>query len=127
MYICTQIARYYGKEDHKIPHIAEELRIGYSFNYLIKLIAETEYVESSFSLSYLISELFDNIYEHSQSKNGYVFSQYLEVLDRYVEIWLSIIIPAELSARMARLYFFSPFIGGGKGGGNFRKCLMTGQ
>lgn len=30
------------------------------------------------SLSYLISELFDNIYEHSQSKNGYVFSQFLE-------------------------------------------------
>ena len=32
----------------------------------------------SSSLSYLISELFDNIYEHSQSKNGYAFSQYLE-------------------------------------------------
>ena len=30
------------------------------------------------SLSYLISELLDNIYEHSHSKNGYVFSQYLE-------------------------------------------------
>ena len=30
------------------------------------------------SLSYLISELFDNIYEHSQSINGYVFSQYME-------------------------------------------------
>ena len=26
----------------KIPHIAEELRIGYSFNYLIKVIAETD-------------------------------------------------------------------------------------
>jgi len=32
----------------------------------------------SSSLSYLISELLDNIYEHSQSPNGYVFSQYLE-------------------------------------------------
>jgi len=32
----------------------------------------------SSSLSYLISELLDNIYEHSQSLNGYVFSQYLE-------------------------------------------------
>lgn len=170
----------------KIPYIAEELRIGFSFNYLIKVIAETEAAESvqwdfadanflhpfflaplaiykntsgkdieciniplriqsylnsicfdrmlhfdndpqedietvmkkyvdktyiplcSFamtnsnkdkfgsimqriitkqaniqsgggsSLSYLISELFDNIYEHSQSKNGYVFSQFLE-------------------------------------------------
>ena len=30
------------------------------------------------SLSYLISELLDNIYEHSQSENGYVFSQFLE-------------------------------------------------
>ena len=30
------------------------------------------------SLSYLISELLDNIYEHSQSPNGFVFSQYLE-------------------------------------------------
>lgn len=32
----------------------------------------------SSSLSYLISELLDNIYEHSQSPNGYIFSQYLE-------------------------------------------------
>lgn len=32
----------------------------------------------SSSLSYLISELFDNIFEHSQSKNGYAFSQFLE-------------------------------------------------
>ena len=32
----------------------------------------------SSSLSYLISELLDNVYEHSQSSNGYVFSQYLE-------------------------------------------------
>lgn len=30
----------------KIPHIAEELRIGYSFNYLIKVIAETDAVEA---------------------------------------------------------------------------------
>ena len=30
------------------------------------------------SLSYLISELLDNINEHSQSPNGFVFSQYLE-------------------------------------------------
>lgn len=29
-------------------------------------------------ISYFISELLDNIYEHSQSENGYVFSQYLE-------------------------------------------------
>lgn len=34
--------------------------------------------DGSSSLSYLISELLDNIYEHSQSPNGYVFSQYLE-------------------------------------------------
>ena len=32
----------------------------------------------SSSLSYLISELLDNISEHSQSPNGYVFSQFLE-------------------------------------------------
>ena len=170
----------------KIPNVTEEVRIGYSFNYLIKVIAETEAVESvmwdfadvtflhpfflaplaiykntsgkdiecinislriqsylnsiffdrmlffdkenredvesvmqkytdktyiplcsftmtdsnkdtfgsiiktvimkqigaghggSSSLSYLISELLDNIYEHSQSSNGYVFSQYLQ-------------------------------------------------
>ena len=30
----------------KIPHIAEELRIGYSFNYLIKVIAETDAAEA---------------------------------------------------------------------------------
>ena len=30
------------------------------------------------SLSYLISELLDNVFEHSQSPNGYVFSQYLK-------------------------------------------------
>lgn len=30
------------------------------------------------SISYLISELLDNIFEHSQSPNGYVFSQYLK-------------------------------------------------
>ena len=30
----------------KIPHIAEELRIGYSFNYLIKVIAETDAAET---------------------------------------------------------------------------------
>lgn len=29
-------------------------------------------------LSYLISELLDNVYEHSNSPNGYIFSQYLE-------------------------------------------------
>ena len=34
--------------------------------------------KGSSSLSYLISELLDNIYEHSQSPNGFVFSQYLE-------------------------------------------------
>lgn len=32
----------------------------------------------SSSLSYLISELLDNVYEHSQSPNGYVYSQFLE-------------------------------------------------
>ena len=32
----------------------------------------------SSALSYLISELLDNIYEHSQSPNGYIFSQYLD-------------------------------------------------
>ena len=30
----------------KIPYIVEELRIGFSFNYLIKVIAETEAAES---------------------------------------------------------------------------------
>lgn len=30
------------------------------------------------SINYLISELLDNIYEHSNSPNGYVFSQYIE-------------------------------------------------
>ena len=30
----------------KIPHIAEELRIGYSFNFLIKVIAETDVAEA---------------------------------------------------------------------------------
>ena len=30
----------------RIPHIAEELRIGYSFNYLIKVIAETDAAET---------------------------------------------------------------------------------
>lgn len=29
-------------------------------------------------ISYFLSELIDNIYEHSQSKNGYLFSQYIE-------------------------------------------------
>lgn len=40
------------------------------------------------SLSYLISELFDNIYEHSQSKNGYVFSQYLE-REGYIDLCIA--------------------------------------
>ena len=42
----------------------------------------------SSSLSYLISELFDNIYEHSQSRNGYVFSQYLE-REGYIDLCIA--------------------------------------
>ena len=30
-----------------IPNVAEEVRIGYSFNYMIKVIAETEAAESA--------------------------------------------------------------------------------
>ena len=43
-----------------------------------RVITKQANIQSGSSLSYLISELFDNIYEHSQSRNGYVFSQYLE-------------------------------------------------
>ncbi|MBQ7472433.1 MAG: sensor histidine kinase [Prevotella sp.] len=51
-----------------------------SFGSIIQHIItkQTNFKGGSSSLSYLISELLDNIYEHSQSKNGYVFSQYLK-------------------------------------------------
>ena len=42
------------------------------------LMKQAGIAQGGSSLSYLISELLDNIYEHSRSKNGYVFSQYLE-------------------------------------------------
>jgi len=52
-----------------------------TFGSIIKMILmkQTNIGEGgSTSLSYLISELLDNIYEHSESINGYVFSQFLE-------------------------------------------------
>ena len=46
MYLCTVKANVMERTVVKIPHIAEELRIGYSFNYLIKVIAETDAAEA---------------------------------------------------------------------------------
>lgn len=48
------------------------------FGSVIRTIIEKQTgINGSTPLSYLISELLDNVFEHSQSKNGYVFSQYL--------------------------------------------------
>lgn len=53
-----------------------------------RIITKQTNIQSGSSLSYLISELFDNIYEHSQSKNGYVFSQYLE-REGYIDLCIA--------------------------------------
>ena len=39
-----------NKKIVKIPNVTEEVRIGYSFNYMIKVIAETEAAECAMGL-----------------------------------------------------------------------------
>ena len=59
----------------KIPNVAEEVRIGYSFNYMIKVIAETETAEDiqwdfadvSFLHPFFLAPL--AIYKNTSSKN----------------------------------------------------------
>lgn len=82
-----------------IPNVREDERIGSSFNHLIRVVEETNHAQSKviwdFKDVHFLHPFFlaplaifkcqsekeircENIYEHSESPNGYLFSQFLE-------------------------------------------------
>ena len=78
--VQSVIAKYLNKSFFPLCSFAMTDSNKDSFGSLIQhvITKQTGAERGESSLSYLISELLDNIYEHSQSPNGYVYSQYIE-------------------------------------------------
>ena len=78
--VLSVIAKYLNKSFFPLCSFAMTDSNKDSFGSLIQhvITKQTGAERGESSLSYLISELLDNIYEHSQSPNGYVYSQYIE-------------------------------------------------